>query len=118
MRKIFLAYIIVVMLFLNPSYILAQENNSLEPVEALVVSSQVFGSGCILVYADGQVFGAPNTIVDQALQSLGYNYRACYDGDFAGFETSLKTQMPCCMIFDNQWADAPNNVYDALEVSS
>ncbi len=71
MKKIFLVYIIVAIIFLI-HHMASQEINSLNPVEeASQVSSQRVGSDpCILVYADGVVFTAPNTIVDQALQRL------------------------------------------------
>jgi uncharacterized membrane protein len=43
----------------------------------------------ILVYTDDFIHTFPNTLVDQALQSLGLAYTAHYEGDFAGFEADL-----------------------------
>ncbi len=115
MKNLLLVVIIGAILFLSPSYVLALDQNSLNPGATSQVSSQRVGSDpCILVYADGVVFTAPNTIVDQALQRLGQAYAAYYNGDFAGFKTALSTMNPCCVIFDNQNNRVDSATYDAL----
>ncbi len=43
----------------------------------------------VLIYADESYHPAPNTLLDQALQSLGIAYTAHYDGDFAAFASDL-----------------------------
>ena len=42
-----------------------------------------------LIYADDRIHSSPDTYLDQALQALGVNYTAHYDGDFSGFEADL-----------------------------
>jgi hypothetical protein len=115
MKNLLLVVIIGAILFLSPSYVLALNQNSLNPSAAPQASSQVVGSDPnILVYADGLVFPAPNTIVDQALQGLDMNYTAFYNGNFAGFEAALATK-PRCVIFDDQDYRVPQSTYNALD---
>jgi YVTN family beta-propeller protein len=43
----------------------------------------------ILVYANNPAHPAPNTLIDQALQTLGLGYTAHYNWDWFGFENDL-----------------------------
>jgi parallel beta-helix repeat protein len=69
----------------------------------------------ILVYADDAFHTAPNTYIDQALNSLGYPYTAHYDGDFAGFENSLKNGGPWdLVIYGGENYGPPDSPFDAM----
>jgi hypothetical protein len=58
----------------------------------------------VLVYADDFVHTAPNTLVDQALQTLGIAYTAHYDADFAGFAADVRDGGPWdLIIFENNY---------------
>lgn len=113
MKKVLLIAIVGVILFLTPSYVYALDNNA---NSGATPQAPIQGSsgGCILVYADGTEFKAPNTIVDQALKDLNKDYTAFYNGNFAGFEAALANMKPCCVIFDNQNNVPPTSTYDAL----
>ncbi len=69
----------------------------------------------ILVYADDAFHTAPNTYIDQALNSLGYPYTAHYDGDFAGFENNLRNAGPWdLVIFGGEMYGPPDSPFDAM----
>ncbi len=68
----------------------------------------------VLVYADDFIHTAPNTFVDQALQTLGLPYTAHYDADFDGFLNSLNGSTWDIVIFaDDNWYP-PESVLNAL----
>ncbi|MGD8752668.1 MAG: hypothetical protein PVG14_14655 [Anaerolineales bacterium] len=70
----------------------------------------------ILIYADDNWHLAPNTYLDQALQSLGLSYTAYYDQDFAGFETALTGGGPWDLVLfgNDQWSP-PATTLTALD---
>ncbi|MBE0410772.1 MAG: carboxypeptidase regulatory-like domain-containing protein, partial [Anaerolineales bacterium] len=68
----------------------------------------------ILIYADDYIHIAPNTFLDQALQHLGLSYTAHYDGDFAGFLSSLASQDWDIVLFGNDNYAPDTSLFDAL----
>jgi hypothetical protein len=70
----------------------------------------------VLVYADDPVHPSSETFVDQALQALGLNYTAYYDGDFSGFVSALENDGPWDLVIlanENDFVDS--TTLDALE---
>jgi hypothetical protein len=70
----------------------------------------------ILIYADDAYHTAPNTFLDQALQTLGLAYTAHYDGDWTGFENDLTSGGPWDLVLvgNDNWSP-PSSVWTALD---
>lgn len=68
----------------------------------------------ILIYADDYIHTAPNTFLDQALQSLGLAYTAHYEGDWAGFEADLTSGTWDLVLFANDNWRPPTTTLIAL----
>ena len=69
----------------------------------------------ILIYADDAYHLAPDTFLDQALQNLGLEYTAHYDGDFSGFESDLASGSWDLVLFGDDNYGPPSSTFDALE---
>ncbi|THB81537.1 MAG: hypothetical protein D3926_01630 [Desulfobacteraceae bacterium] len=69
----------------------------------------------VLVYADDPNHPASNTHVDQALKRIGLGYTAHYNGDFTGFNNSLKGRSWDLVIMANDDYYMPISTWDLLQ---
>jgi subtilisin family serine protease len=68
----------------------------------------------VLLYADDVIHVPPDSLVDQALQTLGLSYTAHYDGDWEGFEQDLETgEWDLVLVANDNFAPG-TSVFDAL----
>ncbi len=88
---------------------------TIKPATALPFVSILNPIGDILIYADDPYHPAPNTFIDQALTLLGLAYTGYYNGDWANFESELKSGGPWdLVIVGNDYYTPSGDTLDAL----